>query len=98
MPYGREEGGGGSGTQKFVYQKRPDKIFPIVNFSHHRHFGLEGRGGGGFPEGAPPGRRKKFMHVPGGQQVLSRGIGKAPRLISGPAISRTIGRSREGEP
>ena len=35
-------GVGGSGTQKFVYQRWPDKIFPIVNFvsSHHGPFGL----------------------------------------------------------
>ena len=26
------KGGGGSGTQKVVYQKWPDKTFPIVNF------------------------------------------------------------------
>ena len=38
--------GGGSGTQKFVYKKWPDKIFPMVNFvfAHDSHFGL----GGGF--------------------------------------------------
>ena len=42
-----EERGGGPGTQKFVYQKWPDKIFPILNFvfSHDGHFGLEGGGG-----------------------------------------------------
>ena len=28
----REEGGGGSGNQRFVYQKWPDKIFRMVNF------------------------------------------------------------------
>ena len=30
-------------TQKFVYQKRPNKIFPTVNFvfSHDGHFGLD---------------------------------------------------------
>ena len=40
-----EERRGGSGTQKFVYQKWPDKIFPMVNFvfSHYRHFGRGGR-------------------------------------------------------
>ena len=45
-----EEGGGGSGTQKFVYQKWPDQIFPMVNFvvSHDGHFGL-GPGGGDPP-------------------------------------------------
>ena len=38
--------GGGSGTQTFVDQKGPDKIFPTANFvsSHDGHFGL---GGGG---------------------------------------------------
>ena len=44
---------GGDGTQKFVYHKRPNKKFPIVNFvfSHDGHFGLEGGGGstGGTP-------------------------------------------------
>ena len=39
---------GGFGTQKFVYQKWPGKIFPTANFivSHDGHFGLGGRGGG----------------------------------------------------
>ena len=47
-------GGGGSGTPKFVYQKWPNQIFPIVNFvfSHDGHFGLGG--GGGLGEGVPP--------------------------------------------
>ena len=38
--------GGGFGTQKCVYQKWPNRIFPIVNFvfSHDGHFGLGGRG------------------------------------------------------
>ena len=66
------EGGGGRGrglgTQKFVYQKWPDQIFPIRNFvcSHDGHFGLRGRlqinrvpesargGGGGSSYGARP--------------------------------------------
>ena len=41
-------GGRGSATQRFVYQKWPDQIFPIVNFvfSDDGHFG-RGRGGGG---------------------------------------------------
>ena len=36
-----------SGNQKFVYQKWPDKTFPMANFvfSHDGHFGLEGGGG-----------------------------------------------------
>ena len=39
-----EERGGGSGTQKFVYLKWPDKTFPVVNFvsPHFGHFGLGG--------------------------------------------------------
>ena len=46
-----EKGGGGwggDGTQKFVYQKWPNQIFPIVNFvlSHDGHFGLGGSKGG----------------------------------------------------
>ena len=39
------EEGGGSGTQKLVYQKWPDKIFPTVNFVFSR---------GGPGEGTPP--------------------------------------------
>ena len=44
-PWGR----GRSGTQKFVYQKWPDQIFPVVNFvfSHDGVFGLEGGGSRG---------------------------------------------------
>ena len=43
-----EERGVGSGTQPFVCQKWPNKIFATVNlvFSHTGHFGL---GGGGLP-------------------------------------------------
>ena len=42
---GQGAGRGGSGTQKFVYGKWPDKVVPIVNFafSLYSHFGLEGR-------------------------------------------------------
>ena len=44
-------GGGGSGAQKFVYQKWPDQIVPFANFifPHDGHFGLGGgvRGGRG---------------------------------------------------
>ena len=44
-------GGGGSGTQKFVHQKWPDQIFPIVCFvlSHDDHFGFWGGVQGGTP-------------------------------------------------
>ena len=50
----REEGRGGFGTQKFVHQKWPDQISPIVNFivSRDGHFGL--KGGGGSRGGGPP--------------------------------------------
>ena len=43
--------GGGSGTQKSVYQKWPEQIFPIVNFafSRHDHFGLGSGGGAELP-------------------------------------------------
>ena len=46
---GEQGGGPGSETQKFVYTKWPDKIFPMVNFvfSHDDHFGLGGGGGQG---------------------------------------------------
>ena len=39
--------GGGSATQKCVYQKCPDQIFPTVNFavSHDGPLGLGGGGG-----------------------------------------------------
>ena len=52
-------GGGGSGTQKFVYQKPSDQIFPFVNFvfPHDGHFGRGGGpagGGGGGAETPPP--------------------------------------------
>ena len=42
-------GGGGSGTQKLVYQKWPDQISPFVDFvsSHGGPFGLQGGGGPG---------------------------------------------------
>ena len=44
-------GGGGDGTQNFVYKKWPDKMFPIVNFvfSHDGHFGPGGVRGGDPP-------------------------------------------------
>ena len=49
------KGGGGAGTQKFVYQQWPDEIFPTANFvlSHDGHFWRGGLQGGG---GAPPPR------------------------------------------
>ena len=60
----KEEGGGGrgSGTQKFVYQKWPNQIFPFVNFvfPHDGHFGLGG-GASGSSYGSPP-----FPCQPGG--------------------------------
>ena len=52
------EAGGGSGTQTFVYQEWPARIFPMVNFvcSHDGHFGLRGGGcpEGGVSRGNPP--------------------------------------------
>ena len=47
---------GGSGTQKFVYQKWPHQIFPIGNvvISDDGHFGLGGPGGGGSSYGCRP--------------------------------------------
>ena len=42
-------GGGGSGTQMFVYQKWPKAIFPFVNFIFsHYEIRVQG-GGGGYP-------------------------------------------------
>ena len=48
--------GGGSGTQKFVYQKWCDKMVPMVIFifSHEGHFGLGGRGIKGGGGASPP--------------------------------------------
>ena len=40
-------GGGGSGTQKFVYQKWPYKIFSVVNFVFPTMVTLVRGGGGG---------------------------------------------------
>ena len=52
----REERGGGSVTQKMLYQKWPDQISPVGNFgvSHCGDFGHGGRGGGGSSYGCPP--------------------------------------------
>ena len=49
------EGGRGAETQKFVYQKWPDQIFPIVNLvvSHDGHFGLQGGEEGGVTPPTP---------------------------------------------
>ena len=52
-------GGGGGlargfGTQKFVYQKWPDKIFPIVHFVFSRNGPFCLGGGGYFGGGVPP--------------------------------------------
>ena len=53
-----ETGGGGSGTQKCVYQRLPDQIFPIVHFvSSPAMVTLVGRdwgGGGGSSYGVRP--------------------------------------------
>ena len=48
---GGREREGGEGTQRFVNQKRSDKIFPNFVISHDGHFGLGGGpgGGGGYP-------------------------------------------------
>ena len=37
-----EERSGGTGSQKCVYQRRPDQIFPMTKFgfSHDGHFGF----------------------------------------------------------
>ena len=48
------EGGGGSGTQKFVYQKWPDKSFPIANFRFFPLSSLWSGGGGVQGGGYPP--------------------------------------------
>ena len=69
------EGGGGSGTQKCVYQKWPDQLFPIVNcvFPHDGHFGLGG--GGGIQGGGAGGSSYACSHVslaPGGRPRCAR--------------------------
>ena len=50
-----EERGGGSGTQRRVYQNWPDQIFPMgnVGFSHFGHLGLGGGVHGGAPSPPP---------------------------------------------
>ena len=70
------EGGGGSGTQKCGYEKRPDQIFPTVNFVFFARWSLWS--GGGFQGGG------------GGRDVLERGEGGggggtgAPLLLGSP--------------
>ena len=57
-PLGAGGGGGGgeAGSQKFVHQKWPDQIFPMVSFdfSHCGHFGLGEGGPGGCTPPPPP--------------------------------------------
>ena len=59
-----EGGGGGSGTQKSVYQQLPDQIFPIVSFVFPTtgHFGL-GRGEG-------RGRQETIAGSPSASRIL----------------------------
>ena len=52
-----ERGGGGSGTQNFVYDKWPDQIFPMVHFGFATMVTLVWRGrvpggGGGYSCGS----------------------------------------------
>ena len=74
-------GGGAPGTQKFVYQKWPNQIFPMVHifFPHDGHFGLEGGGvrGGGVD---PPPCRKNTLS-----------IGLLPTLRVGPPFKHSPG-------
>ena len=71
-------GGGGSGTEKFVYQKWPGRIFRMANFVFSRdgHFGPGGGGsrGGGVPPPPPMGWCKAILILP-----LERGGGGAGR-------------------
>ena len=58
----REAGGGGSETQKIVYQKWPESAFPFVNFIFS-HCEIWVHGGGGVPPsscGCQP-----FYYIPG---------------------------------
>ena len=72
------ERGRGSGTQKFVYQKWHDRIFPIVNFvsSHDGHFGLEGGEGRALLEGEG-GHRGSPRAVAERSQGMCKRLGEA---------------------
>ena len=80
--------GGGSGTQKFVYQKWPDKIFPVANFvfPHNGHFGLGGGGEGVQRGGDPP---------PCGKKILSTGLGWGSHTAEALRITPPPSRAQE---
>ena len=71
-------GEGGQGTQKIVYQKWPDQIFPVANFvfSHDGHFGLDGGGPGGVTP--PPPAVYGHSNAGGGRQAGSVGLPVGP--------------------
>ena len=66
----QRRGGGGSGTQKFVYQKWPESIIPFVNFNFSHHEIWIRGGGGGDPGGGGPGGGYPGMHWKGGRYPL----------------------------
>ena len=68
---------GGFGTQKFVFQKWPDQIFPFVNlvFCRDGHFGLGGGGRGCW--GRDPPWLLIILKTPwGGVHMHARGLGR----------------------
>ena len=102
IPMGREilEKGEGTWTQKYVYQKWPEKIFPMANFvfSHDGHFGLQGWGGvQGMVPPSPPmvyghwvtgpglkGRYQKMAEVPEAKNAATGDEGPAMGSLARP--------------
>ena len=73
--------GGGSGTQKFAYQKWPKRVFV---FSHNGHFRLEG--------GAAPWPKRKIQ-LRRGHITWRRRLRGGRGAAHGPAADRRAGRS-----
>ena len=74
--------GGGSGNQKFVYQKWPDQNFA---FSHYGHFGL----GGGGPGGLMPALTAVVIAICRGiTQCLSSVLQAIPNRVRPPLLPR----------
>ena len=79
-------------TQKFVYQKWPDQIFPVVNcvFSRDGPFGLGGGGGDGWMTEACGGGGGAVPWHTGAAALLASGPCQ-PRLDAGAAQHRQVG-------
>ena len=89
----RLEGGGGGeggfGTQTFVYQKWPDKTFPIVNFI----FFFDGHwsgGGGGMTmcQASPSNPRTPLAPIPAPHLYGAAALSKRPIANSRPRVTR----------